>query len=132
MDTVTVEIEGRAPRYPDPIRTILTYDPHRPYEVTAMLWDQPCREWAPWVFARDLLDPATSGTFPTGDVTVVWPGGGVVLVSLTSPGEGGGDDTITVTYPAVAVREFLLRSYRAVPRGRERMDIDAELRQIFH
>lgn len=83
-----------------------------------------------WTFARDLL---VDGQYePVGDGDVhVWPclsscGEAVVIVELCSPA----GETL-LQFPTRAVQDFVYSSLEAVPLGREQVDVDAWLTQLF-
>lgn len=83
-----------------------------------------------WTFARELL---VDGQYePVGDGDVhVWPclsscGEAVVIVELCSPA----GETL-LQFPTRAVQDFVYSSLEAVPLGREQVDVDAWLAQLF-
>jgi hypothetical protein len=104
-----------------PVTVDLSYAVSAPYEVTAVFSpgaDRPAR----WVLARSLLEAGLAGG-PAGEADVrAWTvgSGQVLAVGLDSP---SGHQVIE--FPAGHVREFLARTWKLVPRGAERVDIDA-------
>jgi hypothetical protein len=104
------------------------YDPADACAVTMVLQSQsgPVH----WTFARELL---VDGQYePVGDGDVhVWPclsacGEAVVIVELCSPvGE------TLLQFPSRAVQDFVYSSLDAVPMGRETVDVDGWLEQLF-
>ena len=104
------------------------YDAADPCAVTLVL--QAPSGPVTWTFARDLL---MEGQYePAGDGDVhVWPclsasGESVVIVELCSPlGE------TMLQFPTRAVQEFVYSSIDAVPLGREQVDVDTWLEELF-
>ncbi|MFF2145778.1 SsgA family sporulation/cell division regulator [Kitasatospora sp. NPDC058190] len=84
-----------------------------------------------WVFARDLLAQGLRRPSGQGDVQV-WPGAvgheEVLNLALSSP-----EGTAWLRAPLHVVAEWLERTYRLVPAGREAggYDLDAELSRLL-
>ena len=84
-----------------------------------------------WVFARDMLASGTRTPTGEGDVRV-WPAahdeGSTVYISLCSP-----DGRALLEAPANLLREFISRTYVAVPPGTEShyLDLDATIDQLL-
>lgn len=105
----------------------LAYEPTDPYAIHAFFTDSRDDETAEWQFGRDLLVngmKAHSGEFRAQ----VWPGvrrwprpPRLLMVLLESP-----DGRIEVTLPYGWVNDFLLKTFDAVPAGRESDHLDVD------
>lgn len=104
----------------------LRYDVRDPFAV-CVSFDAGGSERIEWTFARDLLDQGLWQ--PTGDGDVrVWPRAGSVFLALCSP---SGRAVLETPRPAVA--DFVGRTQRLVPPGREDdfVDLDRELESLL-
>jgi hypothetical protein len=112
----------------EPIRVgaHLRYDVRDPYAV-CVSFDAGGSERIEWTFARDLLDQGLWGATGDGDVKI-WPRGGAVYLALCSP---SGKAVLETPRPAVA--DFVARTQRLVPAGREGdfFSIDRELAALL-
>ncbi|MGH3309810.1 MAG: SsgA family sporulation/cell division regulator [Streptomyces sp.] len=81
-----------------------------------------------WVFARDLLQAGLRRPAGEGDVHV-WPRGGAHVVIELVTQEG----VAVVEFESADLRRFLVRSYDAVPAGREHrlLDLDSGLAALL-
>ncbi|WP_019634117.1 SsgA family sporulation/cell division regulator [Actinomadura atramentaria] len=113
-----------------PLLAGLEYAADDPYAIRMAFYvgdDEPVE----WIFARELLTVGIVRRVGDGDVEV-WPAGpeddDTLNLALSSP---FGDALFEV--PLSALAEFLHRTYRAVPAGRESdfIDIDAELENLL-
>jgi hypothetical protein len=108
----------------EPIRVAahLRYDTRDPFAV-CVSFDAGGTERIEWTFARELLDQGLWQSTGDGDVRV-WPRGGAVFLALCSP---SGKAILETPRPAVA--DFVARTQRLVPVGRESefIDLDREL-----
>lgn len=75
----------------------------------------------PWSFARELLDAGLREPAGEGDVHV-WPRSGARTVIELLSHEG----VAVVEFDSADLRRFLLRSYDAVPAGREHSELDLD------
>lgn len=82
-----------------------------------------------WVFARDLLARGLCGNTGWGDVRVACTDGRWVHITLRSHEEGVAD--LTFLLRRVAVSLFLKLTYRVVPRGAEKPDVDRAIAAIL-
>lgn len=81
-----------------------------------------------WVFGRDLLELGLREPSGDGDVHI-WPcGPDRVMIEFASP-----QGTALIDFPSRDLRDFLRRSYTAVPPGREAdyLDLDSDLMDLF-
>jgi hypothetical protein len=108
----------------EPIRVAahLRYDTRDPFAV-CVSFDAGGTERIEWTFARELLDQGLWQSTGDGDVRV-WPRGGAVFLALCSP---SGKAILETPRPAVA--DFVARTQRLVPVGRESefINLDREL-----
>lgn len=91
-----------------------SYDPADPFVVRMYFVES----HVPWDIARDLLDGIDHPT-GVGDVRIRPVNAETVSIHLSSP-----DGEATYHAPKDELRGFVRRTYRAVPRGRERVDLD--------
>jgi hypothetical protein len=110
------------------VRVRLDYRAAEPYEITMTLHygDQVVR----WSFARDMLDPYAEPT-PARDVTITWTRGEVLIRLFNDQICDPRERAVTLALSAARIRDFLAETYAIVPRGMERVDIDAELRALL-
>ena len=113
-----------------PLVASLYYNADDPYAIR-MAFHVGTDEPVEWIFARDLLAVGLEGPAGEGDVQV-WPadehGRELLNIALSSPfGEAHFEA------PAEAIANFLDRTFRIVPMGRESqaIDIDAELNGLL-
>lgn len=110
----------------------LRYDPTHPYEVRLEFVDVYDDELISWPFARDLLADGMQRTPDApagiGDVQVWSNAGHPYGLFLRLRGDGGAC-VIALAWDDAA--RFLRRSYRQVPAGRERVDVDAAIRALL-
>ena len=117
-----------------PVTTSLLYTGDDPYAVR-MAFHADTDEPVEWIFARELLSSGIEGREGLGDV-VVWPStsaadgkpGNVLNIELSSPfGQA------QFEAPVREVRDFLRRTYEAVPEGQEaeHVDVEAELMALL-
>jgi hypothetical protein len=113
-----------------PLLAAVEYAADDPYAIRMSFYvgnDEPVE----WIFARELLTVGVVRRVGDGDVQV-WPaepdGDRIVHISLSSP---FGDALFEVPLPPLA--DFLHRTYRAVPAGREPefIDMEAELENLL-
>lgn len=102
-------------------RIELSYDPGDPYVVKLTFLDQDVC----WEFARSVLAEGVEGHAGLGDVRA-WPSLGYVHLRLANDGE-----MVTLELRRRWVESFLGDSYRLVPLGRERVDVDSVIGQIL-
>jgi Streptomyces sporulation and cell division protein, SsgA len=104
----------------------LRYDAHDPFAV-CVSFDAGGPDRIEWTFARDLLEQGLRQEAGDGDVKI-WPRRGAVFLSLCSP---SGRAVLETPWPAVA--DFIARTQRVVPAGRESdfVDLDRELDSLF-
>lgn len=112
------------PAQPDtagaPVACCWRYDPADPWAVCLQVRSGRVR-WVDWYLARDLLAAGLGRRTGVGDVTVEpWPGDGL-LVTLDSP-----TGRALLLADARHAAYFLAGSYRLVPPGAERLDVDIE------
>ncbi|WP_405876832.1 SsgA family sporulation/cell division regulator [Streptomyces sp. NBC_01136] len=113
------------------VLTRLRYDPHDPFAVS-VVFHTDVNGSVPWFFARDLLARGVLRPSGQGDVQV-WPTGegpdAVLNLALSSP-----HGAARLTAPLAVVTQWLDRTYRLVPMGRETdgLDFDAELSRLLH
>ncbi len=113
-------INGRAAV---PEQTLWTYSAADPYAIHVIL-----RGDVHWDIARELLTDGLDKRAGLGDVQVwpwVSPRGEFLALALSSP-----DGRALFEVPRSTVVRFLRRTYLAVPRGQERVDIDAVIRRL--
>ena len=117
-----------------PLVASLFYASEDPYAIRIAFHvglDEPVE----WIFARELLGKGIEGREGVGDVTV-WPAsesadgvpGAVLNLELASPfGQA------QFEAPVRQVRDFLRRTYEAVPEGQEtdHVDVEAELMALL-
>jgi Streptomyces sporulation and cell division protein, SsgA len=131
--TVSIELSLRLV-VPDhttvPLLASLSYDGDDPYAVR-MAFHVGLEEPVEWIFARDLLIAGTHQLTGDGDIQV-WPADGtgseVLNIALSSPfGQA------LFEAPAAAVADFLERTYKLVPEGREGdfIDIESEIEELL-
>ena len=113
-----------------PLVASLYYNADDPYAIR-MAFHVGTDEPVEWIFARDLLAVGLEGPAGEGDVQV-WPadehGRELLNIALSSPfGEAHFEA------PAEAIANFLDRTFRIVPMGKESqaIDIDAELNGLL-
>ncbi|SEG94320.1 Streptomyces sporulation and cell division protein, SsgA [Thermomonospora echinospora] len=113
-----------------PLLAEVEYAADDPYAIRMSFYvgnDEPVE----WIFARELLTVGIVRRVGDGDVQV-WPAepdsDHIVHISLSSP---FGDALFEVPLPPLA--DFLHRTYRAVPAGREPefIDMEAELENLL-
>jgi hypothetical protein len=129
--TEAIQVGASVDGKPGKMTVQLAYKPNDPYAVQAFFTEE--RETAKWVFGRDLLVCGMKGMSGAGDVQV-WPGvrrwprpPQLLMVLLSSP-----DGRIEVTLPYGWVQGFLLRTFDAVPAGRESdfLDVDRAISML--
>ncbi len=112
----------------DPIKVgaLLRYDTRDPFAV-CVSFDAGASERIEWTFARDLLDHGLWQATGDGDVKI-WPRGGSVFLALCSP-----SGRAVLETPRAAVADFVARTQRLVPAGRESnfVDLDHELNALL-
>jgi sporulation and cell division protein SsgA len=113
-----------------PLTASLSYRNDDPYAVR-MAFHVGMDEPVEWIFARELLATRPDTLPGDGDVQV-WPapgtGGQVLNIALSSPfGQA------LFEAPAAQVAEFVERTFRAVPAGRESdfVDLDSEIIELL-
>jgi hypothetical protein len=141
--TVSAELGLRLvvpPQIVVPLVASLSYSSEDPYAIR-VAFQVGADESVEWVFARDLLSRGLEGRTGLGDVRV-WPADvqedpdtgarrrarGVLNIELSSPfGQA------RFEAPVRDVANFLDRTYRVVPAGRESsfVDVEAELAAIL-
>lgn len=113
-----------------PLLAEMEYTADDPYAVRMLFYagnDDPVE----WIFARELLTVGIVRRVGDGDVQV-WPGepddDRIVHIALSSP---FGDALFEVPLPPMA--DFLHRTYKAVPAGREPefIDMESELENLL-
>jgi hypothetical protein len=124
-DNVVSELEFSlviADAQPIRVGAHLRYDARDPFAV-CVSFDAGGTERIEWTFSRELLDEGLWQSVGEGDVKV-WPRGGAVFLALCSP---SGRAVLETPRPAVA--EFMARTQRLVPAGRESdfVDLDREV-----
>lgn len=112
----------------DPIKVAahLRYDSSDPFAV-CVSFDAGGSDRIEWTFARDLLNEGLWQLAGDGDVRV-WPHGGTVCLALCSP---SGKAVLETSRGAIA--DFIARTQRVVPTGRESnfIDLDRELAALL-
>ncbi|MDQ1485904.1 MAG: hypothetical protein QOJ62_1597 [Actinomycetota bacterium] len=124
-DNVVSELEFSlviADAQPIRVGAHLRYDARDPFAV-CVSFDAGGTERIEWTFSRELLDEGLWQSVGEGDVKV-WPRGGAVFLALCSP---SGRAVLETPRPAVA--DFMARTQRLVPAGRESdfVDLDREV-----
>lgn len=111
---------------------LLEYSADAPLEVRATFSDAAAE--VTWRWGRDVLSAAVrSGPSGMGDVRM-WTAGGEVMVRLDSPAASlTGNTRCVLALPLLAVLDFLGRSARVVPFGREAeyLDLDAGIAALL-
>ena len=105
------------------------YDSADPYRIQFAATEPGNDDPVRWAFARDLLDPHADVT--PHDVAVSWT---ATEMTLTLNGTHPVTDEwmrLVLAYPAAAMRSFVAATFVTVPRGRESMNFDAELRALL-
>jgi len=128
-DSVVSEMEFAlvvADAEPIKVGAHLRYDAQDPFAV-CVSFDAGSSERIEWTFARDLLDQGLWQAAGEGDVKI-WPRGGAVFLALCSP---SGRAVLETPRPAVA--DFVERTQRLVPAGKESefVDLDRELNALL-
>lgn len=82
-----------------------------------------------WEFARDLLADGVDGYAGLGDIRI-WPGAAShrvhIGVAMTSH-----EGRCALWLPRAQVESFLARTFRLVPRGKEKVDVDAVITRML-
>jgi hypothetical protein len=127
-----------------PLMASMSYDSTDPYAVR-MAFDVGTDEPVEWTLARDLLAAALHGREGIGDVQA-WPSAASCDPAAGIVGEGAAAGSailnIAMSSPfgqaqfeasALAVGEFLQRTFQLVPAGQESgyLDFDAELTELL-
>jgi hypothetical protein len=127
-----------------PLMASMSYDSTDPYAVR-MAFDVGTDEPVEWALARDLLTAALHGREGIGDVQA-WPSAASCDPAAGIVGEGAAAGSailnIAMSSPfgqaqfeasALAVGEFLQRTFQLVPAGQESgyLDFDAELTELL-
>lgn len=128
-DSVVSEMEFAlvvADSEPIKVGAHLRYDVQDPFAV-CVSFDAGSADRIEWTFARDLLDQGLWQATGEGDVKI-WPRGGAVFLALCSP---SGRAVLETPRPAVA--DFIERTRRLVPVGKESqfVDLDRELNALL-
>jgi len=111
---------------PVKVGAYLRYDAADPYAV-CVSFEAGGDERIEWTFARELLDQGLWEETGDGDVKV-WPRGGSVFLALCSP-----SGRAVLETPRAAIADFVGRTRRMVPVGKESdfIDVDAELAALL-
>ncbi len=114
---------------PVPVKVDLTYHSRDPYAVRALF--RTGSSSVEWVFARDLLHGGLIGPSGTGDVRVLPVAGTPARVQLELSSPSG---HATFTTCASTLRDFLFRTFEAVPAGSEYswLDFDMALADLLN
>lgn len=110
------------PRLPVTLR----FDERDPFAVWLLFPPRDPGEDA-WPVDRGLVAAGLDGPSGVGNVTVAPLFGGRVAVTLRSPGDG----PVAVLFNRMDLFAFLRRTFRLVPPGAERLDVDAELAALL-
>ena len=99
----------------------MSYDPADPCTVSLAFSDD-----VVWHLSRDLVDDGTRRRTGDGDVCVSPNGSRRVVIGLTSP-----EGAVLLEVDREPLVAFLGRTFEAVPRGLERVDVDTVIEQIL-
>jgi hypothetical protein len=128
-DAVVADLEFAlvvADAEPIKVSAHLRYDAHDPYAV-CVSFDAGSAERIEWTFARELLHQGLWHETGVGDVKI-WPRDNAVVVALCSP-----SGRAVLETPRAAVADFVARSHRLVPPGKECdfIDLDREVNALL-